>query len=430
MPSSIKLRKSISWVQGAAMTIAAVLGSGVLVLPAAAAVLAGPASLVSWLAMGLLAVPLAMTLGNLGASYPDAGGIAAFARQAFGPRVGAVTGFLFLGTVPIGAPLVALIGASYLGRLFAAGPWQVSLTAAGMLAASLFINYLGLRPSGRVQTGVVAAVSLILLAAVLTALPGVRAASFLPFAPHGWLPVGVAMTLLFWAFVGWEMVVHLAEEFQDPARDIPLALASSLGIIIVLYLALATVTVGTSSYRAGADITDLAGMIGRGAGAWAGDVTAVLGFLVCFGTIHTYLAGFSRLVYAQSRDGHFPSFFARLHPRHQTPHRTLGVLGAVFLLVLLLDYRLHAGLAALIKWPSAVFIGLYIIGMAAGTKLLHGWGRRLAIVSLTACIVVFGFLGWVGLYPLALAAVGWLTGHRAKSRKGFQVSFGEGRNPE
>lgn len=56
--NDLTLRKTISWLQGAALTIGAVLGSGVLVLPVATAVLAGPASLVSWLLMGLLAVPL------------------------------------------------------------------------------------------------------------------------------------------------------------------------------------------------------------------------------------------------------------------------------------------------------------------------------------------------------------------------------------
>ncbi|HUW63520.1 MAG TPA: amino acid permease [Spirochaetia bacterium] len=407
--SPVELKKTISWVQGAAMTIGAVLGSGVLVLPVAAAELAGPASLVAWLLMGLLAIPLVMTLGTLGAAYPDAGGIAAFARRAFGPRAEAVTGWLFLGTVPIGGPIVALIGANYAGRLFGATPWQVGLVAAGMLSAGLFFNYLGISLSGRVQIGVVATISLILLAAVLTALPRVRPDSFTPFAPHGWVPVGVAMTLLFWAFVGWEMIVHLGEEFRDPQRDIPRSLAFSLGIIIVLYLSLAVATVGTASYRGAANITALAGMVGQGVGHWAGDVTALLGFLVCYGTIHTYLAGFSRLIYAQAREGHFPSFFARLHPRYQTPHRTLLVLGPVFFLVLLLAYYRQFDLSALIKWPSAVFIALYVIGMASGVKLLAGKGRYYAMVSLAACLIVYGFLGWAGLYPIGLGVVGWLT---------------------
>ncbi|MDA8333788.1 MAG: amino acid permease [Peptococcaceae bacterium] len=281
----------------------------------------------------------------------------------------------------------------------------------------LAFNYLGLNLSGRVQVGVVAVTCLILLAAVLAALPRVGPASFVPFAPHGWGSVGVAMTLLFWAFVGWEMIVHLAEEFKDPRRDIPLSLRFSLGIIIVMYLALAVATVGTGSYGEGSNITALAVMVGRGVGPWAGAITDLLGFLVCYGTIHTYLAGFSRLIYAQARGGHFPSFFAHLHPRLQTPHRALLALGPVFLLVLALNYRWRFDLGALIKWPSAVFIALYIIGMAAGVKLMTGKSRYYAIVSLAACIAVYGFLGWVGLYPVVLAGVGWLGARRGAQRR-------------
>lgn len=391
------------------MTIGAVLGSGVLVLPISAATLAGPASLVAWLLMALLAIPMAMTLGTLGSTYPDAGGIASFARRAFGPEAQAITGFLFLGTVPIGGPIVALIGANYLGHLFGAAPWQISLLAAAMLLSGLAFNYRGMNLSGRVQIGVVAAICLILLAAIMTALPRVRPGSFVPFAPHGWASVGVAMTLLFWAFVGWEMIVHLAEEFRNPKRDIPLSLGFSLGIIITLYLALAVVTVGTGSYLTGSNITALAGMVGNGAGRMAGDFTELLGFLVCYGTIHTYLAGFSRLIYAQAREGHFPAFLARLHPKFQTPHRAMLIMTPIYIPVLVIAYYYKLDLSDLIKWPSAVFIALYIIGMASGVKLLTGKGRYYALISLAACICLYGFLGWVGLFPVGVGVLGWLT---------------------
>lgn len=408
--SELELKKTITWLQGAALTVGAVLGSGVLVLPVATAVLAGPASLVSWLLMGLLAIPMAMTLGTLGATYPDAGGIAAYARRAFGFKAGAITGWLFLGTVPIGAPIAALIGANYIGVLFSLTTGQINLIAAIMLITALFFNYRGINLSGKIQVGVVATIAVILLAAVLAAFPRVEAQAFIPFAPHGWFPVGVSMTLLFWAFVGWEMIVHLAEEFRNPSRDIPVSLGVSLGVIIVLYLAVAFVTVGTGAYLEPSNIAALAGMVAKGWGQRAGGITAVLGFLVCYGTIHTYVAGFSRLVYAQARQGDFPAFFARLHPRFQTPHHTLGVLAPIFLLVLLLNYWLRFDLNVLIQWPCAIFIALYSIGMAAALKLLPaGLGRIYAMISLAVCFGVYGFTGWAGLYPVFLGAIGWLT---------------------
>lgn len=82
-----KLKRSISWLQGTAMAIGAVIGTGVLILPAKTAELAGPASLVSWILISVFVLPIALTLGRLAAKVPDAGGIVAYARKAFGPSI-------------------------------------------------------------------------------------------------------------------------------------------------------------------------------------------------------------------------------------------------------------------------------------------------------------------------------------------------------
>jgi len=429
--SEQKLRRTISWPQGAALTIGAVLGSGVLILPVETAVLAGPASLVGWLLMGLFAVPLAMTMGSLGAAYPDAGGIASYARKAFGPEAGTITGWLFMGTVPVGAPIAALIGGNYIGQVFSLNYWQVSLIAALMLGFALFFNYRGINLTGKVQMGIVAAIAAILTAAVLAAFPAVEKGLFTPFAPHGWFPVGVSMTILFWAFVGWEMIVHLAEEFKNPARDIPLSLSVSLGLIIALYLSVAFVTVGTGAYLEPSNVAALASMVAKGWGPRAGAITAVLGFLVCYGTIHTYVAGFSRLVYAQSRQGDFPVFFSRLHPRFQTPHRVLAALAPVFFIVLALNYHFKFNLNTLMQWPCAIFIALYIIGMASALRILpqKGGRRYWALISLIMCLGVYSFTGWAGVYPFILGALGWFVGCR---KKGVCIQNSEFRiqNPE
>ncbi len=93
--------------QGAAVSIGAVLGTGVIALPALAAQIAGPASLVAWVALILLSVPLAWTFAALGARYPDAGGVSTYVRNAFGGRAAAVVGWCFYFAVPVGAPAAA-----------------------------------------------------------------------------------------------------------------------------------------------------------------------------------------------------------------------------------------------------------------------------------------------------------------------------------
>jgi amino acid efflux transporter len=82
-----------------ALYVGAVLGPGVLILPALAAEAAGPASVLAWVALLALSAPLAITFAALGVRYPEAGGTAAYARAAFGPRAGAVTGWWFLAGV-------------------------------------------------------------------------------------------------------------------------------------------------------------------------------------------------------------------------------------------------------------------------------------------------------------------------------------------
>lgn len=405
-----EFRRVLGWREGAALTIASVLGSGLLYLPALTASLAGPASLLAWLLMGILIVPLALTLTRLSVRLPDAGGVAAFARAAFGPGGGAIAGWLFLGTVPVGAPIAALIGAGYAVAAFGLPPALTVPIAALLLAPAVALNMFGVQISGRAASAVVGVVALLLVAAVAAGLPAVRAADFRPFWPHGAAPVLVDMDLLFWAFVGWEAVAHYTEEFADPGRDLRISLIVSVVAIDILYLLIAVVTVGTHSYggRLGAD--SMAVMLGRALGPWAASATALLALLVSYGTVHAYVGGFSRMVYAQARSGDFPAYFAQLHPRHATPVRVLWAMALVFGAVLGLDALRAFPLGTLIAWPSALFIGLYCLAMLAALRVLPRPGERAsAALALLVCLAVLPFLSVVALYPLALGFAGWLV---------------------
>ena len=102
-----------------------------------------------------------MTFAALGVRHPEAGGTAAYARAAFGPRAGGVTGWWFLSGVLIGAPAVALIGGFYVAELLGAGRGGAVTAAAVMMGGVVLANLGGVRTTARVQLG---------LAAVLAAL--------------------------------------------------------------------------------------------------------------------------------------------------------------------------------------------------------------------------------------------------------------------
>ncbi|HJV46107.1 MAG TPA: amino acid permease [Bacillota bacterium] len=407
----VKLKRSISWKQGTAMAIGSVLGSGILILPAVTAQVAGPASIIAWIVMSILAIPLALTLGRLAATIPNAGGIIAYAREAFGPMVGSITGWLFLGTIPVGVPIIALVGAHYIGTGYHLSNLEMTAIAATMLGTSLILNARGIEISSWVQVSIVFIIAGLLLFAVITASPYVESQSFHPFVPRGWFPVGMAAVSIFWCFVGWEIVVHLVEEFQNPVKDVFLSLCLAPVVVGIIYVALAIVTVGTLAYGSDVGITPLIILVSKGFGPLATYITAFLALLITFGGIHMNIAGFSRMVYAQAREGDFPEIFATLHPIYKTPVMALSGLAVVFTVILTFNGLFNPNLGTMIQWPSIIFLVLYMISMASALKLLRRWdyGWWMALVSLIFCIILYPFSGWACLYPPALAAVGWLV---------------------
>ena len=134
---------SLGLTQGIALYIGSVLGTGLLVLPGLAAQVAGPASIVAVVAVIILSVPLAGTFAALAARYPDAGGVACYARRALGPTAARVTGYWFFFGVCAGAPVVAMLGAEYVAAVVGADRAVVPL---------LGLVFLALRPHGLRET--------------------------------------------------------------------------------------------------------------------------------------------------------------------------------------------------------------------------------------------------------------------------------------
>ena len=288
------LSREITWLQGTAMTIGAVIGAGILVLPALAAEEAGPASLVSWALMGLFALPMLAAIAQMSSRFPNSGGVAAYAQQAFGPGMGRLTGFLIFTAMPVGMPPTALIGANYLCSLFGWGSGAAHVAAGALVLTAIALNFHGIEISGRTQLCVVGAILAILAFVVLSSLGEVRAENFTPFAPHGVGAAAHVMSLLFFAFLGWEMIGHLAEEFKNPRRDIPISLGAAFAVVTAIYLAIAFVVVGSGVYRGGAN-TAMIDLIRLRWGEPAAAAVGVLGFVICYCPVHTYTAGFSRL---------------------------------------------------------------------------------------------------------------------------------------
>jgi amino acid efflux transporter len=130
----------MSMVQGAAVSVGAVLGTGVIALPALAAQTAGPLSLLAWLALIVLSAPLAATFAALGARYPNSGGVSTYVRTAFGARAAAVAGWAFYFAVPAGTPAAALFAGAYVASAIGGG-MRTSLSTAAVLIVAVALNH-------------------------------------------------------------------------------------------------------------------------------------------------------------------------------------------------------------------------------------------------------------------------------------------------
>ena len=378
-----------------ALYVGAVLGPGVLILPALAAEAAGPASVLAWVGLLAVSAPLAIAFAALGVRYPEAGGTAAYARAAFGSRAGAVTGWWFLAGVVIGAPAVALIGGFYVAELIGAGREGAVAAAAGMMATVMATNAVGLRTSAKLQLGLAALLAALLLVAVLTALPASRAENWAPFAPHGWPAIGTAASLLMLSFIGWEAVSHLAGELRDPARQLPRAIFAALGVVVVLYLGLAVATIGVLGTAKPTQVP-LADLMAAGLGAPGRTATAALAVLLTMGAMNAYVAAAVKLAGALASEGSAPRALAR-------PGRALAVIaaaGAVLLVPLGADLLSVEGL---VRACSASFVAVYVIATGAGIRLLAGAARAAAAVAFAAVVVVLAFSGPYLLVPAAVA---------------------------
>src|SRR5579875_2039296 len=179
------VQSSLSVPQGAALSVAAVLGTGVITLPALGVQVAGPASLIAWIALVALSVPLAATFAAMGARHPDSRGVSAYVDRAFGPRAAGAIGWCFYFAVPVGAPPASLMAGGYVADAIGGGHTTALVTAVALIVGVAVLNAAGLRLSGRVQLVLTALLALLISVAVVVAAPHGTAQHLTPFAPHG-----------------------------------------------------------------------------------------------------------------------------------------------------------------------------------------------------------------------------------------------------
>ena len=344
------------------IVIGSMIGSGIFIAPSLmAGFIQTPGLLVLlWLVGGVLTVFGALSMGELAAAFPRAGGQYVFLRESFSPMWGFLFGWTFFLVVQSGfIAAVAIAFAKYLGvffpflgearklfslELFGRGFSLSTAQAASMLCIALLtaINIRGVRAGAALQNAFTITKVAAMLALVVAAFVFFRG-SFKNFLPllEPVLPAGsslplfaalaVAMSKALFAYDSWNSVAFVAEEVREPQKNIPRAMVLGSGAVALIYTltAMAFVYVIPVGRMAAVSENRIGAAVAQAIMGQAGLVFITLAILVStFGCVNGLILSGPRLYFAMARDGMFFRTNCRIHERYRTPHVSLLYQGA------------------------------------------------------------------------------------------------------
>jgi amino acid efflux transporter len=396
---------------GLAVTMVA--GSGVLVLPGIAYDDRGASAVWSWVAAAVVCIPLLKVIAVLGGKYPSAGGIAGFVRPSLGGRVADVCELLLLAAIPGGAGL-ALVAGHLVGDVLDRS-WLVEPVAVALLGIAALTASRGAEFAGSVMRVLAGGVVIVL---AVVAVGGLVAGGD-GLGPGEITGVGqgaVGVGLVFFAFVGWELMTFLSEDFIDAKRDFPRMIAISFAVVVSLYIALAlAVQVVLDPNDDHVTTSPVATVAEQAFGEIGRTIVTLVGLVIVTANVNGVVLAFSRLVLNGARSGRLPSALAVADDR-RLPRRAVLATAAAFGVCI---FPVRLGLVShgvLFELAGSVFFTGFIIAALAFTAEATRRPARifgLATSGLSA-IVLFSF-GWIVLYPLTVGLIGTVTVSRVDS---------------
>jgi len=277
----------LSGLDVAAIGLNAVIGSGIFLLPGSAAAELGPGAFVAFALAGAFCLLVALCFAEAGSRFSGTGGPALYAASAFGPFVGFQVGWI---SWVIRVYAWAALANGFASAVVAVWP-ALDAAHAGIVVAVLgalgVANAVGVRLGAGILNGVTVFKLLPIAAFLVVAVWFVQPSRLVPFAPHGWGPLGGTVLLVLWAYAGFENVGVPAGEVRDPQRAVPRALVGVMALVTVLYLTVFAVTAAVHPSLAGSEapVAEAAAVVmGPIGGPLIGVGIAISVFGTCAGT--------------------------------------------------------------------------------------------------------------------------------------------------
>ncbi|KUI19193.1 amino acid permease [Mycobacterium sp. GA-1285] len=360
-----RLRKDLSWWDLTVFGVSVVIGAGIFTITASTAGnITGPAISISFVLAAVACGLAALCYAEFASTVPVAGSAYTFSYATFGEFVAWIIGWDLILEFAVASAVVAKGWSSYLGEVFEFGGGTADLGVLqldwGALLIIVFVTVI-LALGTKLSAGVSLAITVIKVAVVLLVVAVgafyIKAANYSPFLPpaergeggrgtdqsllslltgaegssYGWYGLLAGASIVFFAFIGFDVVATTAEETKNPQRDVSRGILASLAIVTVLYVAVAVVLTGMVHYtelRAAGEKANLATAFSANGIDWAAKVISI-GALAGLTTVVIVLVlGQTRVFFAMSRDGLLPRGLARTG-RHGTPVRITLIVGVL-----------------------------------------------------------------------------------------------------
>ena len=401
------LRRSLSALDLTVFGVGVIIGTGIFVLTGAVAKeSAGPATALAFVAAGVVCALAALCYAEFASTVPVAGSAYTFSYASLGELAAWIIGWDLVLEFALGTAVVAVGWSGYIRSLMDNVGWQLPQSLSGTsdetgfgfdLFAFLLVLLLtgilvaGMKLSARVTQLIVAIKVTVVLIVIIAGAFFIDSANYDPFIPpakgsveasglqaplvqlmfgyepttFGWQGIFTAAAVVFFAFIGFDIVATAAEETRNPQRDMPRGILGSLFICTALYVAVSIVVTGMQKYtRLSVDAPLADAFKATGHPFYAGVISfgAAVGLTtVCM----ILLLGQTRVFFAMSRDGLIPRFFSRVHPRFGTPYRSTVLLGGIIAVI--------AGFTSISELAALVNIGTLFafVVVAVGVVILR-----------------------------------------------------------
>jgi APA family basic amino acid/polyamine antiporter len=366
-----KLRRDLSALDLTVFGVGVIVGTGIFVLTGnVAKENSGPAVALSFVAAGIACALAALCYAEFASTVPVAGSAYTFSYATIGELPAWIIGWDLMLELALGAATVAVGWSGYakillddmgirLPSSIAGEDAAFNLPAALVVLAVTALLVLGVKVSSRVNAAIVAIKIAVILLVIIAGLFFTKGANYHPFIPkatpspnvhggaapliqvlfgytpstYGWGGIFAGAAIVFFAFIGFDVVATAAEETKKPKRDLPIGIIASLLICTTLYVAVSLVVTGMQNYRhlsVDAPLAEAFKSVGHPAFATIISVGALAGLTT---VVLILMLGQSRVFFAMSRDGLLPSWLAQVHPRFGTPYRITIIIGVVVALI-------------------------------------------------------------------------------------------------